>query len=205
MGQPSFKVHRRRIFPWLKWGLPIGIVLLLGVLLMWPQIDRIMHPAPPVPSAQKESGVHMSNTVTGATMKSTDEKGRPYTTSAKIIHHVDDNHAILKAPTSELTLDDGATLSLKADQGDYTVSDKTIRYNGHVVFSSRDKGFTFTTPEAAVDFAGGKAEGNAPVHGQTDRGTVQAKNGFRIEDKGNKLVFKGPTQLTLHGGQTKTP
>lgn len=199
----DFKTHKRRRVIWLKYMLLTATAVLFIALFFWPKIDSWIHPET-APTIQKNEGkIALSNTLTDPKMHGSDDKGRPYTMTAKTAHQVTEDEAILDHPSSELNLDDGAKLSLRAEMGTYRAKDKKIHYENNVVFASPDKGFQFTTPKASIDLGQGIADGHEPIVGVTQNGTIHAQKGFRIEDKGNRLIFKGPTQLILSPNDRK--
>ena len=52
------------------------------------------------------------------------------------------------------------------------------------------------TPAASVDLQAGTAQSDSPVTGHGPEGQIDAQ-GFRILDKGARIIFTGKSQMTI--------
>ena len=98
-------------------------------------------------------------------------------------------------PKADVTLSDGSWLVLTANSGVYNQKRKFLNLEGAVNLF-HDSGYEFNTKKADLDLKRGIAKSNQPVKGQGPFGQLQAE-GFRIEDKGNIILFSGKSKLTL--------
>ncbi len=127
-----------------------------------------------------------------------DEKGRPYALTADEARQAsgDDDVINLKAPKADITLKDGAWITLSADYGNYFRDKKLVDLFG-AVDMFHDNGFEFHTTEAQFDLGRKSATGDKPVRGQGPLGTVESE-GFRIYDNGNRIIFTGVSHMLIY-------
>ncbi len=136
----------------------------------------------------------------GAKYHGTDEQGQPFTITADSAVELDPNHVTLTAPMGDITLKSGAWLMLKATSGMYQPQTGMLQLNGAVTLYRND-GTMLTTPDMVVDMRAGTAGTNAPAQVQGPFGTLSARNGFALTNRGANVTFKGPATLVLTQGQ----
>ena len=102
----------------------------------------------------------------------------------------------LSLPKGDITLNDGTWLALTARTGKYDRQGNMLDLKGAVSLF-HDQGFELQTETAAVDLEAGRAEGRDPVKGQGPFGQLLA-DGFRVEDRGDTIVFTGRSRMILH-------
>jgi len=128
----------------------------------------------------------------------TDDKNRPYQVEAKSarLAHAKSDTVILEQPKANITLESGNWLAVTSRGGEFNQKTRIITLNGDVhVF--HDANYTFRTEQATFDTATNRAWGDRPVVATGPKGTIESK-GFRIEDKGQTIVFTGKTKVVLH-------
>jgi lipopolysaccharide export system protein LptC len=128
----------------------------------------------------------------------TDDKNRPYQVEARSarLAHAKSDTVILDLPKASITLESGNWVAVTSRGGEYNQRTKIITLNGDVhVF--HDANYTFKTEQATFDTAKNQAWGDRPVFATGPKGTIESK-GFRIEDKGQTIVFTGKTKVLLH-------
>ena len=182
-------------FVWrLRIGLPVlaGAVLLL--LFLWPSLlpnFRISDIAKNVPDLVIDN-LHYTGV---------DDKNEPYSVQAAQATRPTALHGIydLVKPEGEITLQNGAWLDGKADNGRYDENAKKLWLGGNVrIF--HDKGYQITTDEARINLNTSDAWGEKDVLIQGPFGTLRGV-GFRFLDSGKTVIIKGPAKaiLSLHG------
>lgn len=173
-----------------------GLILLV---VAWPQIrfdaDRFRIGISGLLPGQADN-LSMLN----ARYESVDQKDRPYTITADMASQSehDENLIDLHLPKADMTLQDGTWLALTAESGQYDRQDEMLVLSGAVSLF-HDKGFEMRTESARIDLARGIAEGHQPVQGHGRAGTINAQ-GFRVLDRGTRIVFTGKSQLVLLPG-----
>ncbi len=126
-----------------------------------------------------------------------DGENQPYALTADSATQVAGNPDMmqLEQPKADLTMKDGSWVALSAPAGIYDRLRQTVHLSGGVsVF--QDTGYAFFSPTADIDLIVGSASGDDPVEGQGPFGNLTAA-GFRILDKGHRVIFLGQSHLTL--------
>lgn len=180
----------------LKVTLPLIALVLLGLVLAWPQLN-------PDPREFRLTSTNLGTDIaTDASrmMKprfvGTDEDNQPFSVVAETATHAGSADRILLAsPKADVTTKDGSWVAVNAKEGLYDRLASTLGLRGDVqVF--HDAGYEFRTEAADIDMGKGTAVGDKPVEGQGPFGHLQAQ-GFQILDKGGRIVFTGKAHLEL--------
>lgn len=180
--------------------LPAAGLLLLAALVAAPALrsgpdaNRIAYHIDPGAAALPASKL------LGAKYHGTDQQGQPFTITADSAIELGPNHVTLDAPMGDITLKSGAWLMLKSASGVYHPQTGTLQLNGAVTLYRND-GTILTTPDMVVDMRAGTAGTNSPTQVQGPFGTLSARNGFALTDRGAAVTFKGPATLVLTQGQ----
>jgi lipopolysaccharide export system protein LptC len=127
-----------------------------------------------------------------------DEKNRPYQVEAKSarLAHAKSDTVILEQPKANITLESGSWVAVTSRDGEFNQKTRVITLIGDVqVF--HDANYTFKTERATFDTAKNRAWGDHPVFATGPKGTIES-TGFRIEDKGQTIIFVGKTKVLLH-------
>jgi lipopolysaccharide export system protein LptC len=127
-----------------------------------------------------------------------DRQNRPYVLTAAIGRQMPDRTDLLslERPRADMTTRRG-TVTVTAATGIYQAQAKLLDLFRRVSIVRTD-GTRFSTESAHVDFTGNTAEGHDPVKGRGSWGRVAAQ-GFRILDKGDRVIFTGRSDLALRG------
>ena len=97
-----------------------------------------------------------------------------------------------------LTVGDGVAASrVLAKIGNYNERDKMLRLRGDVRIDD-GKGLRFMSEEAIIDTRTGKVVGQSQVQGDGPLGQLNAKS-YSVEDKGDRLVFRGGVRARIEG------
>jgi lipopolysaccharide export system protein LptC len=193
---PGGLARRRFAVNVTKWLLPAGALLLLGSMVLWPELGRMQ-------DQERVAFQHMSSgggnaTLIDARYRGVNEQGRPYTVTAATAEQVTQDRINLTNPKGDITLGNGTWLMLQSKQGVYAQSANQLDLSKDVTLY-RDDGTTVTSASASIDLKLGAAAGAEPTHAEGPFGTLDAQ-GFTIVDKGAAVQFTGPAHLVLNGG-----
>ncbi|WP_269714951.1 LPS export ABC transporter periplasmic protein LptC [Caulobacter sp. NIBR2454] len=192
--RPDLKRWRKRsrTVRTLRWALPAAaglLVVMLGAQIVWNAFAR------ETPSLEKAATVVR---MTNPRFFGRDEKGRPFRISAKSAARDDKdiNVILLEQPDVSLAMDGPSATRATARTGIYRESDRTLKLQGDVKFSDAS-GYRFAAQEANVDTRAGRVVGQGPVRGEGP-GTQLNANGYTVEDKGDRVIFRGRVRARLN-------
>jgi lipopolysaccharide export system protein LptC len=191
-------LSRRRFFvSCFKRVLPLGALLLLSVVILWPEISR--HNSARVSYHLATGGLDAADqgSMTKAHYEGIDDTGRPYTMTADEAVQTDADTVLLTKPAGDITMKSGAWVMVQSLNGVYHAKAQHLDLSNHVVLY-RDDGTTVRTSKAYVDLKAGTASGHQLVNADGPFGTLDA-HGFAITDRGSRLHFTGPAKLVLDG------
>lgn len=181
----------------MKLVLPALAVAIILLVIVWPQVV-------PSPGSfriglselapEEVDNLHMVN----ARFRGRDEQGRPFTVLADTATQDSSgaNEVQLTQPQADITLEDGAWLTVSSKDGTYWRDSETLRLIGNVNLF-HDQGFEMQTEAADVDLKAGKATSDRPVDGQGPSGTLTAE-GFTVLNKGERILFTGKSHMTIY-------
>lgn len=186
---------RRRRVTWSKRLLPVGAVLLLATIALWPEISRQINAGRralrPGLTGEFEAGKLLNVRYHGI------DGTRPYTVTADQALQDGPERINLVQPKGDLTSDNGSWTYVQAKAGVYIQHASLLDLSGDVVVY-RDNGVTLQTQSAAMDLKSGAAAGNEKTHAEGPFGTLDAQ-GFALVDKGAVIQFQGASRLVLNG------
>lgn len=181
----------------LKYLLPAIGLGLIGVALLWPNLApggrSIMSGMPKV-----RPETVASSTMTAPKFVGTDDKNRPFRVEAKTARQVagDPDTVLLEEPKANLSLESGNWVVVTARQGRFNNKTRQLTLEGDV-YVWHDANYTFRTEIAHVDLPNNSGWGDKPVIATGPKGTVEAR-GFRIVEKGQRVIFTGKARVVLH-------
>lgn len=135
----------------------------------------------------------------------TDSEQRPFTVTATSAAQdpKDQRRVTLDALQADMTMDDGAWLTVIASGGVYHQSQQTLRLDGPVnIFS--DLGYEFHAESALIDLAAGGASSDQPVYGQGPFGSVRSDR-LDVRQHGQRLLFDGNVTMIIRPQQKQNP
>jgi lipopolysaccharide export system protein LptC len=181
--------RRSRLVRTLRVALPVAVVVLLGVIVLWPQFRPRQ-----IETAQEE---RRRSEMVNTRFTGMDRSSRPFTITSDSASQALDGSGVIDMtrPVAEITLANGRWIAVKAAHGRYNQQNGKVDLDGAVELF-HDDGYRFLTERAHVDFNEGVVWGDQPVEGFGPKGDIQAL-GFRVSDKGENTVFTGPSKLTL--------
>jgi lipopolysaccharide export system protein LptC len=185
-----------RLLTFAKIVLPASGLAILAVALMWQDIvprAAIKHALPKIGLDSLRRHEMSSPKFVG-----TDDKNRPYEVEAKSarLASAKSDTVILERPKASITLESGNWVAVTARAGHFNQKTRIIVLDGDVEVY-HDANYTFRTQEATFDTVNNRAWGDKPVSATGPKGTIQSQ-GFRIEDKGQTIIFTGKTRVVLH-------
>ncbi len=190
------RIARRRVMVTLtKWLLPLGALLLLASVALWPEIARVKDQGRiafrRAFSVESESGRMKEPRYRGV-----DERGRPYTITAASAMQAGPLRIDLVEPKGDLVPDNGSWIMVESHAGVYIQHVGQLDLS-HDVVLYRDDGTVMRTQSAAVDVKQGAAASDDMTHAEGPFGVLDAQ-GFTLTDKGAAIQFHGPARLVLN-------
>lgn len=184
----------------MKVTLPVVAVCLVGLIVFWR--DLVPNPKLIAPGISNLSADLAQNlAMVNPRYNGVDEYGRPYTVTAEsaLQKGATDNVIELIRPTGDMTLEDGAWISLSAERGRYNRKRERLLLNDNVNFF-HDQGFELRSPTAEIDLRTAEARGDRGVEGQGPQGALEAE-GFEFLERGDVILFTGRSHLTVYADE----
>ncbi len=180
-----------RVVGFLRWTLPLAVLVVLVVLVGWPilqtkSLTAIVAEA--IPNLVVEN-LHLTGI---------DASNQPYSlTAARALQALKSKSLIdLEKPQGEITLNNGAWLAGKAELGRFDQQGQRLWLGGNVQLF-HNEGYQFTTSEAQVDMAKNIAWGDKPILIEGSFGEIKGE-GFRVLERGNVVVVTGHSRALLN-------
>ena len=126
-----------------------------------------------------------------------DKNKKPFTIRAEKAKRTRTNENLykLEMPSGEIKDSSGDMIFLKSSEGEFDrMNQKIFLYKN--VELSREDGLFFETEEAMIDLKTNNIFGKTEVSGRDKKGKIFS-NGFSITEEGNKILFKGKTNLLI--------
>lgn len=192
--------RHRFLVQFAKWLLPAAALSLLGLMVLWPELDR-----------SEDRGRLAFRRVTQASPETArvinpryqglDEAGRPFNVTASVAAQRATGALVdLEQPRADLLMGENAWVLLEAEKGVHDRETNSIDLEGNVTLW-HDNGTTMRTESAAIDMKGGNAHGEKPVAAQGPFGTLTSE-GFDLLDRGRVVVFTGKARAVLEGNSS---
>jgi len=182
----------------LKLALPTVAVVLVGLVLMWPQLKGAEENLRKSVIGSLKLDEIENLQMVQARYIGTDEQNRPYVLTAAAARQMSSGSDLiaLESPRGQMSLQDGNQVGLVAQAGAYYQKAQMLDLFGQVTMTRSD-GYVVETEEARVNLKTGSAEGNKTVVGHGPAGTLRS-DGFRILDKGDTVMFTGKARLVIN-------
>ena len=197
MPSASALSRRRFLVTCVKRLLPLGALLLLSLVILWPEFSRHNPARISYRVATGTMDAADQGSMTRAHYEGIDQSGSPYTMTADQAVQTDADTVMLTKPAGDMTLKSGSWLMVQSLNGVYHAHAQHLDLSNHVVLY-RDDGTTVRTSKAHVDLKAGTASGHEVFNADGPFGTLDA-HGFTITDRGARLHFSGPAKLVLDG------
>ena len=126
-----------------------------------------------------------------------DKNKKPFTIRAEKAKKTKSNENLyrLEMPSGEIKDNSGNTIFLKSSKGEFNQNSQEIFLFKNVELT-REDGLLFETEEAMIDLKTNNIFGKKKVSGKNKEGKIFS-SGFSITEEGNKILFKGKTNLLI--------
>jgi lipopolysaccharide export system protein LptC len=191
--------HSRRV-ALLKYVLPAIGAVLLGLVAAWPQLGPLWESVRlsfPMIDLREARELRMLN----PRYAGIDRLNRPYVVTSAVGRQVPgrDDLMSLERPRAEMVMHAGSAVVMTAETAMYQAQAQLLDLFDDVTLVHQN-GTRFVTKTAHVDVSASTAEGHDPVSGNGPSGDITAQ-GFRILDKGDRVIFTGKSDLHLKGSK----
>ena len=199
---PGFGLPRRsridrysRVIGYAKIVLPGVGFTILAVALLWQDIVPQAITSRLVPQVGLEA--LRQHEMSAPKFVGVDDKNRPYQVEAKSarLASAKSDLVLLERPKASITLDNGNWVAVTSRDGEFNQKSRIIKLDGEV-YLFHDANYTFRTEQAIFDTVKNRAWGDKPVIAHGPKGTIEA-SGFRVEDKGQTIIFTGKAKVLL--------
>ena len=174
--------------------LPAAALLLLASVALWPELEGVSDRARV--AMRGFGGTVEGARVANARYNGMDQRGRPFTITARTASQRDPDRVDFTLPVGDMTLENGTWLNLKAKQGVFIRKAEQLDLSRDVVLY-RDDGTTLTTASATLEIKAGVASSAEPTHAEGPFGVLDSA-GFTTLDKGEAIQFWGPVRVELN-------
>lgn len=189
--------RRRRLVTWMKRLLPLAALMLLSLVMLWPELISQHNPARVSYHLAAGTDAADQGSMLKAHYEGIDDAGRPYTMTAARAVQTNADTVVLTQPAGDMTMKNGTWIMVQSLDGLYHAKAQHLDLSNHVVLY-RDDGTTVRTSQAAIDLKASTASGHEKVNADGPFGTLDAQ-GFSITDRGTRMHFTGPAKLVLDG------
>lgn len=201
--KPPHLQRRARVVAAMRLVLPAIAALLLATLALWSRfgLDTTSF-------RLSMDSIDLNNldtlAMSNAHFEGMDDKNRPFSISAEKATQVtqDADTIDLTQLQADMTMSDGAWLSLTSDSGRLQRSKQLLDLLGQVNLF-QDQGYELHTRDVNVDLSRNSAIGKSPVQGQGPSGEVTA-DGIMVLNSGARIVFLGHTHIVFYGDSQMT-
>lgn len=191
-------------YKYVKGFLLVGASFAFAVTVFWPSFKSYFKtlyfavPAVSVPTVvgPKKVAQETKNSAKDIRFFGTDKSNQPYLLIADSGHENQEGIVFLTNPQLTLTLQSQDIATLTATEGTYDKNKELVTLKGEVVMT-HSAGYQFVTSLSLIDLTQSIAYGDQAVHGEGPNGIIQAKGGFKLLEKGDKVIFFGRPELTL--------
>jgi len=198
--QNEYKAGYSRTIRALRLALPIIAIILVTVVLIWPNLDKSQNFT--IEQSATPTIANATNELLNPRFESVDKDGNPYSILAERAEQSPDsaNTVLLKKPTGDIALKNDAAISVTADNGEYAQDDGklVLQNNVNVVHS---EGYQLVTDTLHLGFKNNVIWSENDVRIEGEMGTINAKGVTADGEKGT-VIFNGPASITLNQNNT---
>ena len=194
--------HHRysRMVGTLKLVLPALVVVLLGLVMVWPKLtttdDRFQ-----LGFSQLSPNSVENLSMVNARFYGLNRRNQPFTLTADVATEDEPGLIVLDAPKGDFLTSNDKGVYVEARRGFYRQKEQTLDLEGEVALFHED-GYELHTEKASIDLATSNVVGTMPVQGHGPQGRIDG-SGFRILDKGAKVEVTGRSKMNLKGAGSK--
>ena len=193
---PGYLARRRAAVRIAKYGLPVAALALLGSIVLWPEISRMIERGRA--TWRQLSRIEMQGgQMSAPRYRGFDDQNQPYMLSATSAVEAGPDRYNLKAPRGDLTLRNGTWVQVQSKRGVFYQHTNELDLSGDATLYKQD-GTIMISATATMDMKKGAATSSDYTHAEGPFGTLDAE-GFTLVDKGGVVQFHGPAKLVLNG------
>jgi lipopolysaccharide export system protein LptC len=193
---PASLARRRAVVQIAKYALPLFALVLLGSIVLWPEIQRTIERGRA--TLRRLSMIEMEGgQMSLPRYRGFDDQNQPYMVSAASAVQTGPDRYNLRSPRGDLTLHNGTWVQVPSKRGVFYNHTNELDLSGDVTLYKQD-GTIMISPTATMDMKKGAATSNEYTHAEGAFGTLDAE-GFTLVDKGGVVQFHGPAKLVLNG------
>ncbi|MBM3569957.1 MAG: hypothetical protein FJX46_14520 [Alphaproteobacteria bacterium] len=184
----------RALVRWLKIGLPLAALVLVGLVLAWPDPTRkgagLQLVFSPGDGKAGQPGL------IGGRFVGLDRKGQPFVVTANTaLQRIGLQVYDLVDIQADIGRKDGGWIGIKALRGVLDRERQTLALDGGIEIYS-DSGYEFATHAALIELKQGRVVSTVPVQGQGPAGTIVA-DGLVVLERGRVMEFAGPVRARI--------
>ncbi len=194
--KPSDGIWYSRIVRTIKYILPLAALGLTAIIIVisdaQEQAERML------PGDElKFDEAKIQNELVDARFESFDNKNQPFMINASRATQSPDNPDLVKLeePAASIQLENGANISITADNGLFHQTEQELKLDGGVKIEQND-GYIFQTEHMFINLKNNRAETEKPVYAEGPEGKIMA-SGVIADRENNKLIFKGPAKMVI--------
>ena len=204
-GNFAFALNRRRpvarasrLVAFMKLVLPAAALAIVALTFAWPQLlpdQREIRIGDVQMTGINVDGLVMDN----PRFVGTDAEQRPYQVTAASASQRGraDQLVYLRDPKADILMRNSGWVAMAAQSGIYDKKAETVDLSGGVTLFY-DRGYQFESQNARLDMRAGTAEGRQPVVGHGEGGRIEGE-GYRLFDRGARIIFTGKARAVLRG------
>ncbi len=196
--KPSYNPRYSKFVRRMRLILPLIALGIVAIIFTWGNMSEESFVSTKDPAnAPKSIG---KNELLNPRFESIDEKGQPFTITAKraLQGKENDNLVILEEPVGDMMLEGGSWIAIESDQGAFRQDNQRLLMRGNVRLF-HDQGYQMSMEQLNIDMKGNTAWSETPVYGQGPEGTLSAQ-GLNADSNKEILIFTGPATLVLNMG-----
>ena len=180
----------------MKMLLPAIALCLIALVVIWPQLLQVSDSFKgPRIAASDADTLRVAN----PRFVGVDEKDRPYEIIADTARQESESadDVYLDGPQADMMTETGAWMTLTAATGVWHKRAESVDLGGGVAVF-HEAGHQLASDTARIDLGEGTAASDDPTTGQSPGGNVSGE-GFRLYDRGARIMFTGKAKAVLYG------
>lgn len=177
--------------------LPLMCIIIVGVLLLWPQLSKIKTEPLDASDLKALKQAKTANTLSKPIFNTLDEKGNLVEISADNAKQKKDgtNNIILNKPSAKMN-DNGDVLQFDATQGTYNQETKILILQNGVRLQDSNNNI-LETNHLTADVNKNIATSDSPAKLITDQGVIEGQS-VVIDQQNQTTIFKGPAKAVIN-------
>ena len=202
-GQERRVNRHSRLVVLLKVVLPSFAAVLVGLVILWPQLDAQKEGFSLAAGDADQIGIPEEQSMINPRFFTVDETGQPFNLTARTAHEIpgDVRRVQLDEVKADVLLKNDQWFALDADTAVYSQMDDMLELSGNVHLYS-DQGYELETPQAFVNVRTRDIISQRETHSRSSAGHAVSE-GFSVSDQGKVIRFLGKTKVTLYSGEGK--